>query len=214
MALQNTHGEIFVEYAVTPRAHTRYLPLMMDAVLAQARVSKLSLSHIAFANGPGAFTGVRIAASTAQGISIGLGCPLVAISTLAVLAQTAADQYAHTDILAAIDARMGEAYVGRYRQNEADCVVRAVADEQLLKLADLATPTDCFLAGSGFSARRAAGLAMTENDRIDDALLPHAAALVKLARVAVDEGRCDPVGSASINYLRNQVAEKSRKKSL
>ena len=188
--------------------------MMMDAVLAQAGLRKSSLNHIAFANGPGAFTGVRIAASTAQGISIGLGCPLVAISTLAVLAQTASDQYDQRDILAAIDARMGEAYVGHYRLDESAGVVRAVADEQLLKLADLATPADCFLAGSGFAARRAAGFVVPQSDHIDDALLPNAAALVKLARVAVDEQRCDPVGSANINYLRNQVAEKSRKKPL
>ena len=207
------NGDVFAEYALTPREHTRYLPLMMDAVLQQAALAKTALTHIAFANGPGAFTGVRIAAATAQGLSIGLGCPLVAVSTLAVLAQHAVDTHRQQQVMAAIDARMGEAYVGHYRRDQHTGIVSALADERLVKLADLASPADSFLAGSGFQARQQAGFAVAQ-DRLDDQLLPHARALVKLAAAAVEKGDIAAVGVAEINYLRNQVAEKSRKKRL
>ena len=214
MALLTEQAEIFSEYALTPREHTRYLPQMMDAVLQQARLNKTSLSHIAFANGPGAFTGVRIAASTAQGLSIGLNCPLVAVSTLAVLAQHAVDTYHQQPVLAAIDARMGEAYVGSYLCDDKTGLVHSLREEQLVKLAELETPEAFFLAGSGFHARREAGFRVPQNKQLDDQLLPHAQALVKLAAAAISKGDIDLTGSAKINYLRNQVAEKSRKKVL
>ena len=89
VALLTDKDQLFSEFALTPRQHTQYLPRMMDSVLVQAGLFKKDLTHIAYASGPGAFTGVRIAASTAQGISIGLNIPLVAISTLAILAQHA-----------------------------------------------------------------------------------------------------------------------------
>ena len=206
-------GELQHEYAITPRAHTRYLPIMMDAVLQRANINKSQLTHIAFANGPGAFTGVRIAAATAQGLSIGLGCPLLGISTLAVLAQHAANVSGKKRILAALDARMGEAYAGLYQFDEIAQTVNLVASESLMKLQELQTPADCFLAGSGFQARRDAGLPTPEHN-IDAQMLPQAKALAQLAAQALNSGATAQVGEASINYLRNQVAEKSTRKPL
>jgi len=213
VALLGPQGELVEQFALTPREHTRYLPIMMDAVLQQANIEKSALTHIAFANGPGAFTGVRIAAATAQGLSIGLGCPLVAVSTLAVLAQVAADTNPQTDILVALDARMGEAYVGHYQHRGENALVQLCGQEQLLKLAQLSTPQNYFLAGSGFAARRAAGLAMPTAD-MDETLSPRAGALARLAALQIEAGKVDPVGNAAINYLRNQVAVKSSKKIL
>ncbi len=186
---------------------------MMDAVLQRANIDKSQLTHIAFANGPGAFTGVRIAAATAQGLSIGLDCPLLGISTLAVLAQHAANVSGKKRILAALDARMGEAYVGLYRYDETAQTVNLVASESLLKLQDLQMPADCFLAGSGFQARRDAGFP-TPVQNIDAQMLPHAQALAQLASQALNSGATAQVGAASINYLRNQVAEKSARRPL
>jgi len=213
VALLGEQGDLVEQFAMTPREHTRYLPIMMDSVLEQAGIEKSALTHIAFANGPGAFTGVRIAAATAQGLSIGLGCPLVAVSTLAVLAQVAADNQPLDDILAALDARMGEAYVGHYLRRGDNALVKLCGREQLLKLAQLSTPQNHFLAGSGFAARRAAGLAVTTAN-VDETLTPRASALARLAAQLIEAGKVDPVGKASINYLRNQVAVKSSKKTL
>jgi tRNA threonylcarbamoyladenosine biosynthesis protein TsaB len=136
------------------------------------------------------------------------------VSTLAVLAQHAADTYRQQRVLAAIDARMGEAYVGSFHRDEKTGIVHALHEEQLMKLAELETPKDFFLAGSGFQARRDAGFLVPETEQLDEQLLPHAQALAKLAATAIAQGNIDPAGSAAINYLRNQVAEKSRKKVL
>ena len=69
-----------------PRHGDRLLPLI-DAVLADARISKLDLAAVAFGCGPGAFTGVRMAVAAAQGIGYGLDIPALPVSSLAALAQ-------------------------------------------------------------------------------------------------------------------------------
>ncbi len=93
-ALLREDGEVFARFEIAPRQHTRLLPQMMNQVLGESGVEKSLLTHCAFANGPGAFTGIRIAAAQAQGIGIGLGIPLLPVSTLATLAQVSLDRYA------------------------------------------------------------------------------------------------------------------------
>ncbi len=83
---------------------------MCDEVLAEAGVTRSQLDAIAVGRGPGAFTGVRLAISAAQGIALGIDRPIVAVSSLAALALGAPDNGAPS--MAIIDARMGEIYAG------------------------------------------------------------------------------------------------------
>jgi len=214
VALLTDKDQLFSEFALTPRQHTQYLPRMMDSVLVQAGLFKKDLTHIAYASGPGAFTGVRIAASTAQGISIGLNIPLVAISTLAILAQHCHNLHHSKRIMAALDARMGEAYVGHYQLDNASGLVELNGRESLIKLDQLVAPEGYFLAGSGFMACREAGYPVTANETIDEELLPHASALVQLAQQAVTQGRTLSADQIQINYIRNKVAEKKQVSSI
>lgn len=69
------------------------------------------LDLIVYAQGPGSFTGLRIGAGVAEGLSMALDVPLMGIPTLDVVASMAP---AHTHVLAAIDARMGEVFYAWY----------------------------------------------------------------------------------------------------
>lgn len=81
----------------------------MHQLLASQNTALKELDVIAFGQGPGAFTGVRIACGVAQGLAFGLGIPLIALPSTLALAERAA-----AACLVAIDARMNEVYLAAY----------------------------------------------------------------------------------------------------
>ncbi len=132
-------GDIITRFELAPRAHTRLLLPMVQAVLAQAGANLSQLDLIAFGRGPGSFTGVRIAMGCAQGLALGLDLPVLGVSTLATLAQAQASVQlggARAVIHAAIDARMGEVYHAAYGLG-ADSIVQLMGLERVLKPAAL-----------------------------------------------------------------------------
>lgn len=68
------------------RTHARMLTPMIQAVLAHAEVSPQQLDAIAVSKGPGSYTGLRVGVSTAKGLCLALGKPLLAIDSLTALA--------------------------------------------------------------------------------------------------------------------------------
>ena len=205
-ALMRADGAVFSEFEIAPRQHHRLLPGMMDQVLARSGVGKQALTHCAFANGPGAFTGIRIAAAQAQGIGMALNIPLLPISTLAVLAQACFERSDCNRSLVALDARMQEIYWAVYRRDQDQCA-RLEGEEQLCAVdrVRIADGVDCG-AGHGWidALREQAAF------DVDAGLLPDARALLTLAADAAARKLGVEASAAGINYLRNRVAEKQK----
>jgi len=216
-ALLRYDGEVFSEFKVAPRQHTKLLPQMMDAVLNASQLSKSDITHCAFANGPGAFTGIRIAASTAQGIAIALDIPVVSISTLAVLAQVSLDKYDLPNVLVSLDARMGEAYWAVYDRDDRG-LATLNGSENLNKLDDVfLNKVPAVGTGHGWLVGEEIwrhNFLKEQEIILDSALLPNATALLILAKHAIANGGVVLPENVSINYLRNNVAEKSKKNPL
>ncbi|HKJ02996.1 MAG TPA: tRNA (adenosine(37)-N6)-threonylcarbamoyltransferase complex dimerization subunit type 1 TsaB [Longimicrobiales bacterium] len=63
--------------------HAASMIATVDAVLGEAGVDARELAGIVVGEGPGSFTGVRVAAATAKGLARGLEVPLWALSSLA-----------------------------------------------------------------------------------------------------------------------------------
>jgi tRNA threonylcarbamoyladenosine biosynthesis protein TsaB len=207
VALLREDGKVFGEFEIAPRGHNRLLPEMMRRVLAQAALKKSMLSHCAFSNGPGAFTGIRIAAAQAQGIGVGLNIPLIPVSTLAVLAQTSFDRYPHNSVLVALDARMQEIYWALYRRDQQGCA--CLSGSERLTAADAVVYDNAVESGAGHGWL--AGLHPVTTMPVDETLLPDARSLLRLASQAVSQQLMVAAGDITINYLRNRVAEKARK---
>ncbi|MDR3445226.1 MULTISPECIES: tRNA (adenosine(37)-N6)-threonylcarbamoyltransferase complex dimerization subunit type 1 TsaB [unclassified Dyella] len=121
------HGdEVIARSEIAPRRHAELVLPMADALLAEAGLGRHALDVIAVGRGPGAFTGVRLGISLAQGMALALDVPVVTVSSLAALALEAPEDDA--DILAVIDARMGEIYAASYRRDDNGGLV--VLDEE------------------------------------------------------------------------------------
>lgn len=107
-------GQLLSRYEVAPRGHTDLILPMVAQLLAEAELSLNQLDALAFGRGPGSFTGVRITLGVAQGLAFGADLPLLGVSNLQALAQGAHRVCGAQSALAAIDARMGEIYVGGF----------------------------------------------------------------------------------------------------
>ena len=70
--------------------HAERLVPMIAEVMADAGVSFAGLSFIAVTCGPGTFTGVRTGVAAARGLALATGLPLLAMTSLALIAHGAA----------------------------------------------------------------------------------------------------------------------------
>ncbi len=107
-------SEVAEVFKVAPREHSNLILSMVDQLLVEAGISLIQLDSIAFARGPGAFTGLRIAAGVVQGMAFASDLPVTPVSTLAAMAHGAFRDYGAQRVLVANDAGMGEVYFGAY----------------------------------------------------------------------------------------------------
>jgi len=90
----------------------------IQTLLDQAELDWTQLHGLVFGSGPGAFTGLRIAAATLAGINAGLHLPVRHISSLAITArQTGLTGQQSVHVLE--DARAGEVFSGCYQNGNA-----------------------------------------------------------------------------------------------
>ncbi len=106
--------EVVEVFKVAPRQHSNLILPMVDQLLVEAGISLTQLDSLAFARGPGAFTGLRIAAGVVQGMAFASDLPVTPVSTLAVMAHGAFRDYGAQRVLVANDAGMKEVYFGAY----------------------------------------------------------------------------------------------------
>src|SRR6476620_9564121 len=77
-------SEIHIE-----QSHASKLAVLIEEVKNKAGIEFRQLNAVAISGGPGSYTGLRIGTSTAKGLCYSLDIPLLAVSTLHVLAYEA-----------------------------------------------------------------------------------------------------------------------------
>jgi tRNA threonylcarbamoyladenosine biosynthesis protein TsaB len=196
-------GAVRERFELAPRRHAELALPWAEELLAEAGIARSQLDAVAAGRGPGAFTGVRLAISIAQGIALALDRPAVPVSTLATLAMQSAG-----DVIAAIDARMGEVYLGAFRRAGED--VLPLAPETVVKPADASIPQGAGWHGIGTGFAAAEGALrirlQAQLGTVDASALPHAADVARLAALAYARGEALAPERLEPAYLRNHVA--------
>jgi len=216
-------GETRWREARAQRGHGEHVLRMIDELLRESAIALRGLDAIAFGAGPGAFTGVRLAASITQGLAYSSDLPVLPVSSLRATAQQAlwpvvgatvqidALVQPAAGVLVCQDARMGEVYWAVFRRGEGVAVAdtpEAVGRPAAVMAALAGYPTTPVLcgAGSGFSAY--SDLALGLRDRlvaVIPGLEPHAREVALLAACA-GLAAARPPAEAQPVYLRNDVA--------
>jgi tRNA threonylcarbamoyladenosine biosynthesis protein TsaB len=210
-------GDITERFELAPRGHTRLLMPMVKDLLAEKSLSPADLNVLAFACGPGSFTGLRIATGVVQGMAWGLNIPVVPVSSLAAVAVGAIDSLKLTGndrVAVAFDARMNEVYWGCFAcrnglpvllEKERVCAPSAVT------LADDATDRTARWVGAGQGWAFRSDMPVAVSDRIvsvDQTLIPRAAWVARLALTDAEQGRTVPAAHAQPVYVRDEVTWK------
>lgn len=206
-------GDVVEEFCHAPREHAKKLLPTAEAILQQAGLRLADLDAIAFGRGPGAFTGLRIAAAAAQAMGYAAQLPVVPVSSLAATALGAAREFNATRLAVAFDARMGEVYWRCYRyQNQR---LEALGDELVCPPSEIAKPRfESLLAvADGWPAHHAAlseaiGNLQIKRLKAADEWAPHAADIARLAVTKLATGADFPAEHALPVYLRNNVAKR------
>lgn len=207
-ALLTGHG-LIERSELAPRRHAALILPMIESLLVEAGLSRRQLDGIAVGRGPGAFTGVRLGVSVAQGLAMGLDVPVVPVSSLAALAQEAAGETDAAAILAVIDARMGEVYAGAFRPVVSG-MVEACGEESVgvAEALELPPAESWSVVGSGWSVYRDVLVRrMPSPPRFaDGARYPQARAVARLAAPQFAQGHGVAPELALPVYLRDKVA--------
>lgn len=192
LALQ-TDGQIVSFHEDVGTKQSDLILPQIRVLFEQTGIAAADLGVIVYAQGPGAFTGLRIGTGVAQGLATPFDTPLIGIPCLDAAAYLLPEQ---SCVLAATDARMGEVFYAWFDTG----AHRRLGDYQVGKAAEIVEPEGrAFTGGIGnaFALTDAPPFAGTPK-------MPAASDYLKLAL----SGRypASDAAHAELLYVRNKVA--------
>jgi len=176
-----------------------YIAQGMDVLKLQAK----KLDAVAVSSGPGSYTGLRIGVSTAKGLCYGLDIPLIAVSTLEVLAIQALNQVDKSEnslFCPMIDARRMEVYAAVYNsKGEIQREIQAdIIDDN--SYSELLENHPVYFFGNG--AEKCKTTLTHPNGRFIDNLVPLAENMISLAENRFSEKKYEDVAYFEPFYLK------------
>jgi tRNA threonylcarbamoyladenosine biosynthesis protein TsaB len=192
------------------QTHSMTVLGLLQALLREQDITLSQCDALAFGSGPGSFTGVRTACGLAQGLAFGANLPVVPVVTLLAMADAARSQGAGDNIVAVLDARMGEVYWAQYRFDEQWLIV----SEPCLSAPEhvVATAASC-VAGNGLAVYADRFTQLPPARRWPE-LMPHASSIALLGRQWAQQGQVVHARDAQPLYLRNKVALTTAERSM
>ena len=192
--------ELFFQLDARAKAQTQTILPMIEQAFTQLGLSASELTAIAFSRGPGSFSGVRINAAVTQALAWANDLPVVPVSSLQALAQTAYRVAGLTAVTAVLDARMKEVYIASF-ELDSQGIMQAVDEEQLLNYDDASQVVKFELVGSG------SALIKPEQIQYKD-LSATAQDIATIARADVEQKKWVSAEQALPVYLRDNAWKK------
>ncbi len=200
-------GKLYASDRVAGQRHAELILQEAASLLAQAGIVARDLDGIVYGEGPGSFTGLRIACGVAQGLALAIDARVLGVGTLAAIAEASGEDR----VIACIDARMSEVYHAIYRRQQGKWAT--VMAPGLYPPAGVPLPQgdDWIGCGNGFAAyadalrQRHAGYL----SRVKPEIFPTATAMIRLALPRFAAGEGGEAASAAPFYLRDKVALKT-----
>ena len=192
--------ELFFQLDARAKAQTQTILPMIEQAFIQLGLSAAELTAIAFSRGPGSFSGVRINAAVTQALAWSNDLPVVPVSSLQALAQSAYRVAGLTAVTAVLDARMNEVYIASFELDSSG-IMQAVDEEQLLNYADARQVAKFQLVGSG------SGLVQLEQIQYKD-LSATSQDIATIARLDVKQEKWVSAEQALPVYLRDNAWKK------
>lgn len=190
-----------------PTASQRILP-EIQRLLTEADVKLAALDGIVYGAGPGAFTGVRVAVGVAQGLAFGASLPVVGVSSVLAVAESARQIAQAEKVIVCLDARMGEVYHAALIW-QADAW-QEVSAPVVCKPQDVpAVEGDGWLgAGSGWRVFEQVLSGKYEGQLVNvrPDMMPQASVMLALAQPLFAAGQAQSAQHAAPLYVRNRVA--------
>ncbi len=216
VALLNDNA-VSARHEVVPLRHAQYILSYLEDILT---CDLPSLNALAWGCGPGSFTGLRIAASVIQALGFAHQLPVINVSSLAALAQTAYQEQGWKRLLVAVDARMNEIYWGAYQVN-AEGYVEALLPEGLSSADELSAMMEERLdfsegwqaVGNAWTVYRDGLKKQLKNNilQVDSEVLPKAMAVALLGKQQYQKGQAQHSFDALPRYLRDNVCTASKR---
>lgn len=209
VAIGDETGILFEMLTTVAETHSRHLMGMARQVCMAAGIDWSGIDACAVTGGPGSFTGLRIGISTVKGLCYARCKPLVAVSTLEVLAYQACgkDGGLPGSILSLINARRKEVYAGWYMRDAGGLLrpigpAQAVAIDEVIETAPL-RPLRVVGDGALLYRERIEGAYGNEVICPDsDVHVPRASTLVRLAIPRIFDGKTVDPASFTPEYIR------------
>ena len=184
------------------QTHSMTVLGLLQDLMRERGLTLAQCDALAFGSGPGSFTGVRTSCGLAQGLAFGAGLPVVPVVTLLAMADAARAKGAGDNLLAVLDARMGEVYWAQYRFETQWHIVTA---PRLSAPEEVSAQATSGAAGNGLAAYADRFTSLSTLPRWPE-LMPHASHIALLGRDMLGQGLAVHARDAQPLYLRNKVA--------
>lgn len=205
------NGKVYSRYDLCPQSHSLQLLPMVDELLKEANVTLVELNGLIFGQGPGSFTGVRIGVGVAQGLAFSADLPVVGVSSLQAMAQSAFTEFDQKEVIAVIDARMSEAYTGYFVLDDKN-IMREQCEEAVLAPGKIAAHFSHLVSdtkygvGSAWDAYPEQLSSLKSNDGSPNILFPNALAMLTIGAAKFKEGLGVSAEEAQPVYVRDTVS--------